>query len=282
MSNRFVKLFSLFLVTVFSMQCAMALPVYTESIDPEYVKSKNSQKKEFVMPVFVDEAAAQLPKDCKKPRYIPRQFVDIAFVNVNVDSVEKKAFTPVVFKDIPVKLGEEDKYFVKPVFSGRISVDNLIPVKVSPDALIKPVSKPVPAVVNGVKTNIPQEYPLVGTRVSFKIVEDVYKNGELFIKKGTDAYAIVGRSVPAMFGGASGEVQVDRFRTFDVDGNIVRLSGVIENEGFSTGYLTNLIGMALVPFTFGTSALLVFLVPGTSGAIKPELVYTLYYDSERN
>ena len=132
------------------------------------------------------------------------------------------------------------------------------------------------------KTNIPQEYPLVGTRVSFKIVEDVYKNGELFIKKGTDAYAIVGRSVPAMFGGASGEVQVDRFRTFDVDGNIVRLSGVIENEGFSTGYLTNLIGMALVPFTFGTSALLVFLVPGTSGAIKPELVYTLYYDSERN
>ena len=281
MSNRFVKLFSLFLVTVFSMQCAMALPVYT-GIDPEYVKSKNSQKKEFVMPVFVDEAAAQLPKDCKKPRYIPRQFVDIAFVNVNVDSIEKKAFTPVVFKDIPVKLGEEDKYFVKPVFSGRISVDNLIPVRVSPDALIKPVSKPVPAVVNGVKTNIPQEYPLVGTRVSFKIVEDVYKNGELFIKKGTDAYAIVGRSVPAMFGGASGEVQVDRFRTFDVDGNIVRLSGVIENEGFSTGYLTNLIGMALVPFTFGTSALLVFLVPGTSGAIKPELVYTLYYDSERN
>lgn len=231
MSNRLVKLFSLFLVTVFSMQCAVALPVYTESIDSEYVQSKNSQKKEFVMPVFVDEAAAQLPKDCKKPRYIPRQFVDIAFVNVSVDSVEKKAFTPVVFKDIPVKLGEEDKYFVKPVFSGNISVDNLIPVKVSPDALIKPVSKPVPAVVNGVKTNIPQEYPLVGTRVSFKIKEDVFKDGKLFIKKGTNAYAIIGRSVPAMFGGASGEVQVDRFRTFDVDGKYCAIKWCYRKRG---------------------------------------------------
>lgn len=77
--------------------------------------------------------------------------------------------------------------------------------------------------------------------------------------------------MPAMFGGASGEVQVDRFRTFDVDGNIVRLSGVIENEGFSTGYLTNLIGMALVPFTFALRHSLFFLFRVPPVQLSPNL-----------
>ena len=280
MQNYILKLISLLLIAAFSLQSAYALPVYTDCIDSDYVKSKNSQKIEFVMPVFEDDTAALLPSDLKKPKYISKKFVDKAFVNAISVNSTKKVFVPTTFKDTPVKFNDEDKYFVKPVFSGRINVDGLVPVKVSPCELIKPVNEYVSFQLNGRTCAALQETPLIGTRVKFKIKEDVYVAGKLFIKADTDAYAVIGRSVPAMLGGSSGEIQVDRFRTFDVDGNIVKLDGVIQKEGFSTGRLVSVVGALLAPFTLGTSTMLVFFVPGTSGTVKPNIVYTLYYNPD--
>ena len=68
------KILTLFFIGAFSVQQAFSLPVYTDEIDSEYVKSKNSEKFQFVMPVFVDEAADSLPKELKKPKYISRNY----------------------------------------------------------------------------------------------------------------------------------------------------------------------------------------------------------------
>ena len=61
------------------MQQVFCFPVYTDEIDPEYVKSKNSEKVQFVMPVFEDETADSLSKELKKPKYISRNYVDWSY-----------------------------------------------------------------------------------------------------------------------------------------------------------------------------------------------------------
>lgn len=277
MRKSILKTTSLALILILLGLNVQAYPIYKDNISLEYVQSKQSAKVEFTMPVFEDDSASVLSKDLKKPQYRPRLFVDKAFVNADVKNSSKKEYVPVVFKDTPLRFTEENKYFIKPVTDGHIDVDSHIKVKISPIAIVKPVTRLSFNVVDGRKYAVYTEDPLIGTRVAFKINEDVYKDGELFIKKDTNVYAMVGRSVPSMMGGTAGEIQVERFRTFDVDGNMVRLSGVIDSEGFSSGYLTSLIGYCLTPLTFGATALLPLLVPGTSGVIKPNKEYIIYY-----
>ncbi len=282
MINLFAKILSIFFIVVFSMQQVFCFPVYTDEIDPEYVKSKNSEKVQFVMPVFEDETADSLSKELKKPKYISRNYVDIAFVNPVMVSGQKKSYVPLKLNDLPIRFSEEDKFFVKPVFNQNIAFDERIPVKVTACEAIMPVNKVVKTNIKGKTYYTNQESPLIGTRVKFKVKEDVYYKNELFIKKDTDVFAIVGRSVPSMLGGSSGEIQIDRFRTFDVDGNVVRLFGFVEKEGFSTAYLVYIAGLALAPFTFGASGLLVYMVPGLSAKISANSDYTLYYLPEQD
>lgn len=190
-----------------------------------------------------------------------------------MSNTKKVTYTQKYYKDLDIQLTEEDKLFVKPVYTGVIDFREGIPVYITSARTLKTKNT---AQKIGNK-HVIKELPLIGTPVKFKVSKDVVKNGKTFIAKGAIVHGIVGNVVVQEGGGSPGEITIERLRTQDVNGNTVFLTGNVYNAGKTTSLITYTIGLALAPLTFGLSGILIDAVSGSSGQIKQGKTYKVYY-----
>ncbi len=74
----------------------------------------------------------------------------------------------------------------------------------------------------------------VGDRVPFLIKEDVYKNGKLFIKKGTTMYGTVDFVKENGWLGDNAEVEFKTFRVRNANGKLTTFNSSLSLTGFNT------------------------------------------------
>ena len=102
----------------------------------------------------------------------------------------------------------------------------------------------------------------VNDKIKFIVAEDVQKNGQLYIKKGTEVTGIVRTIEPGLLAYyPPGIIEISYFSTKDVNGNIVNLYGKIKEEGKETGLF-----QFVMPY-----------IPSLSPSIRKNKIYTIYY-----
>lgn len=278
MYKKAIKILVLSAISLNSGTLAFAYPTLYDDVPESYLSEKKSVKTEYKNKIFEDETAKQLGS-IKRAVYIRKEFTDKAFPASNQVKNNKIQYVPLTFTEKPVPQSEMLINFKRPVYNAIIDFDKGIPVEIKPMRDYKSTYSVANVTMNGKSVTAFFEKPLIGTKVAFFTTQNVYKNGELFIPSGQRVEGFIGYSQPSDSGGTEGKISAERFRTNDVNGNIINLSGRIENSGIATGGMTYLAGYALVPLTFGISSLLVAL-PGTGGAIKVKKTYTIYYKPE--
>lgn len=235
------------MISLIGSQAFAAQPVKEDL--PEYIYKLKAEKSIY-KPVFIID-------DTAPPRTNSR----------------KVTYTQKYYKDLDIQLTEEDRLFVKPVYTGVIDFREGIPVYITSARTLKTKNT---AQKIGNKYVL-KELPLIGTPVKFKVSKDVMKNGNVFIAKGATVNGIVGNVVVREGGGSPGEITIERLHTQDVNGKTVFLTGNVYNAGKTTSLITYTIGLALAPLTFGLSGLLVDTISGSSGQIKQGKTYKVYY-----
>lgn len=100
-------------------------------------------------------------------------------------------------------------------------------------------------------------------KVKFIVAQDVLKNGNVYIKQGTEAIGVF-REARIGIGavGAPDEIQISLFTTKDVNGNKVDLYGSVVKEGKDIGMFQ------MLP--------LLSQIPSIGSPISPKTIYTLY------
>ncbi len=118
-----------------------------------------------------------------------------------------------------------------------------------------------------------------GEKVHFKILQDVYKDGKLFIKKDTDSEAVLENiSKPAM-GGDPEEIEIGSFSTRDIAGNLINLTGSIRKQGANRAtWVKPIVYAGYVSIPFGAPLMVTVLVKGGKARITPKENYKLYYE----
>lgn len=119
----------------------------------------------------------------------------------------------------------------------------------------------------------------VGDKVYFKVSQDVYKNGKLFIKKDTDSEAVLENISKQAMGGDPEEIEIGSFSTRDAGGNLINLTGSVRKQGANRATWVKPIvytGYASIPF--GAPLMVVVLVKGGKARITPKENYKLYYE----
>lgn len=259
----------------------LAVPVYayellSDNVPASHLKSTQSVKQVYVPLKIKDAAVEDLKiKNPKKPQYVRINYEDKAFPANRIYTYKKPVYTPITYKGDPIRETDMLVHFKKPVYTGKIVLDPGIPVKVSPTANI--IVKYDMDRLH--ETSFLAETPLVGSKIEFKAVEDVYDGSKLIIPKGQIIIANITYAQLSTSGGEGGIIGAGRFRTYDNNGNIIYLSGELLETGASIGFLLYMLSIAAVPFTFGTSALIMFS-PGFAGRLNKNQVYTVYYRPE--
>lgn len=117
-----------------------------------------------------------------------------------------------------------------------------------------------------------------GTKVNFRIAEDVMKNNMLFIKKDTPAIGIIETITKSSSGGDPEEMIIGRFFTKDANENIINLSGQIQKKGANRAlWIRPLVWIGCASF-FGTPLVVLLAIKGGRVKIKPEQKFILTYD----
>lgn len=119
----------------------------------------------------------------------------------------------------------------------------------------------------------------IGQKVDFKISKDVYKNGEIFIKKDASVNAFIELISEAASYGDPDEIEIGRFSTIDTKGNSVNLAGIVKKQGANRAiWAKPLYYAGLSAPIFGAPLLLCYFVKGGKTHIKPEQIFQLYYE----
>lgn len=72
----------------------------------------------------------------------------------------------------------------------------------------------------------------VGDKIKFKVLNDIYKNERLYIKKGTEIIGIVDHLKDNGWLGDSAEINLKTFIIKDVNGNIIKTNSDLKINGF--------------------------------------------------
>lgn len=243
-----IKLLTVTTALLFAGQITLASTMIKDDL-PDYLYKLKVEKSNY-KPIFLQDDTA--PKD---------------------NGLKKTVYKEKRYNDLEIILTNEDKLFIKPVYTGVIDFREGTPVYITSSRTLK--TKQIYQKFGDY--TVIKELPLIGTPVKFKVSRDVIKDGKVFIPKGSIVNGIVGNVIVQEGGGSPGEITIERLRTKDVNGNTVFLTGNIYNAGKTTALISYTIGVALAPFTFGFSTIIAQAVGGTSGQIKQGKTYTVYY-----
>lgn len=165
---------------------------------------------------------------------------------------------PVYTDDIPQdylkKVNSLKKHDTSREYATNISEKNIVKVY-TPEHI---VNKPKIQKINGISYIVSSLK--VNDKVNFMVAEDVEKNGQIYIKKGTQVTGLIRTSeigLPQYL--PPGVIEISYFSTKDVKGNNVDLYGKIIEEAPD-------FQLILIPG-----------IPFLNPAIKRNKIYTLYY-----
>ncbi len=171
----------------------------------------------------------------------------------------------------------KDKKFVKAVFNKDIIVENdyikeqeIVRYKPS-YKLIDENAEIVRIFVSAVNLITTKDGLKLGQKVNFKVSKDIYKNEVIFIKKDTSVEAFIELISAAGRCGDPDEIEIGRFSTKDINGNIINLTGTIRKQGADRGIWVRPL------YNTGYGAIFYF-VKGGKTRIKPEQNFELYYE----
>ena len=71
-----------------------------------------------------------------------------------------------------------------------------------------------------------------GDKIRFAVVKDVYKNGKLYIKKGTPVYGIVDYVNENGWAYDNAQIDFKEFRTKNIEGKVIKISSPVSINGF--------------------------------------------------
>lgn len=170
-----------------------------------------------------------------------------------------------IIEDTAVTKNPNLKAAVKPAFKFKLIDENteFIKVKISSVSQIK-ANKQIKE----------------GQVVTFKIIKDVYKNGEIYIKKDTNVNAYLETLTPSSFGGDPAQICIGRFTTTDINGKIVDLNGEVQKQGANRAiWIRPLTDIASNVHLYAAPLLLLYFVKGGNVKITTDQEFVLYSES---
>jgi len=222
---------------------------------------------------------------------------NFAFSQIIEDDFAKQAFKgqnlakPVCKKEIiedEAVLELKDKTLIRPSYQKVLIEDKIIENTAELKASINPAvhyklidenAEVVRIPVCAINLITTKDSLKIGQNIYFKVSNDVYKNGEIFIKNGTTVNAFIELISKATYFGDPDEIELGRFSTKDVKGNTVELVGTVTKQGADRGkWAKPLYYAGLSVPLFGAPLLLCYFVKGGKTSIKPEQNFELYYE----
>lgn len=118
-----------------------------------------------------------------------------------------------------------------------------------------------------------------GQTLKFIVTKDVYRDGKIFIKKGTPVNAILELVSKQTYFGDPAEIEVGRLVTNDINGKIINIEGTIRQEGANRAMWVKPLYYAgiNVPY-FGLLFYSLYFVKGGKAKIKPSKEFEFYYE----
>ena len=290
----FKKTFSLILAAIL---LQFNLTAFGAGIEDEAFQTLNSQnltKPVINKEVIKDEVPASNLKSEQtlKPQMDTFKIDDNAVQDLKNQNLTKPVVNKQVIKeDIPL-LKIKSEQAVKPAIESTVIEDKVIPQNLKAKTLRelnpkKPafnyqsidydtnnISIPI-ASINFL--TIKKTYLDEGQKVSFKVVEDVIKNGELFIKKETPVSGIIETITKSSRGGDPEELIIGRFETQDIYGNKISLAGEVQKKGANRAlWIRPLVWVGCASF-FGSPLVVLLLIKGGRVKILPTQTFKLDY-----
>jgi len=107
-----------------------------------------------------------------------------------------------------------------------------------------------------------------GDNINLIVVNDVYLNSNLYIKKSTDVVGVITSLINNDFTCQEASIYAENFRVKTVDGKVVKLIGIVHKEGRNHSLVTQ-----YLPIGF-------YFIRGGEAQILPKKdVFTLYLDT---
>jgi len=195
-----------------------------------------------------------------------------------------------LIEDGVVQQAFEGKTFYRPGFKAIMHEDKYINDKFVGKKYEKPAvhykiidenSQIVKISVHSAKViDLKKEPVKLNQRLDFRVVEDVYRGGEIFIKKDTPVNAVVELVSKSDRFGDPQELELGRFSIKDVKGAVIELDGCIRKEGANRGkWAKPLYYAGLSASVFGTPLLLCYFVKGGKVKISPAQKFDFYYEA---
>lgn len=196
-----------------------------------------------------------------------------------VPTKQKKKYKKAIITDEEVILTEENKKFKRPVYTGRVKTENGVEVVLKPIQKIKTKSAYLKVKNEKKVDKFKVPMPSIGDRVTFRVVNDVQKDGKVLIPKNTVVYAKIGEVSPRAMGGAPAEMTIENFEMMDKKGNLIPLDGAISSSGYSLSFWIGLAELATTPFLIGFAVPLLRVLPGGQAVVSPRKNYVVYYQN---
>ena len=250
---------------------------------------KISKPKKAEIPVYYDDEIIEQLRDIKfepKKTYNPEEDI------IEDDVIKEKFAGRKIYKQRHVELPPiEDHYLLPPkdrslervTYTPRIIDENSKEIKVRVSAsnsyVVSILSKDEDLKKEGKAPKFYLKTTDIGDKIVLKIIDDVKKDGKVFIKEGTEVEGIIGNVTPPVSGGGGAELVLENLKTHSVDGDELKLNGKIIVKGMNTAFFQNIISYAGIPFTFGASVFIMYS-PGGPATLKANRGYTLFYEEE--
>lgn len=260
-------------------------PIYKAALIEDEIataafKGKHLSKPVYTPEIIEDKIAQKTFKDQKLSKYIFKLHIieDKIVTNSYKDKkLSKPVYKYTVLEDRVALDSFKGQKLKKTVFKYNLLDEDTIDIEVTVSALSEIKTSHAHFEIIESKHTGSGKFD-IGDKVSFRIKNDVIKDGKLLIRKGTLVKAIVGNIVPSSNRGAPAEVTVERFITRDINGNKVELAGEIKKRGINLYLPYFILAVAGTPFTFGASQALLYM-HGGQAKIKYGEEFTLYYEN---
>lgn len=170
-----------------------------------------------------------------------------------------------IIEDTDVISNPELQTASKPAFKIKLINENdkIIKVAISPTSIIKP-----------------NKSSKEGEKVTFKVLNDVYSNEKIYIKKETPVEAFIETLTPPSRGGDPAQLNIGRFTTTDINGNKIDLHGEIQKQGANRAiWVRPLTDIASNVHIYAAPLLLLYFIKGGKAEINTNQEFVLYSES---
>ena len=199
-----------------------------------------------------------------KPVYQNKIIEDESEISLKNSELKKNVFKKTMIEDDLIKNNPHMKNCKKLVFKQRLIDENAQIIKIS---------------IHSTVFISPKNEIKIGQNLTFAVAKDIYKNKKLFIKKDTPVKTYVELISKAGYYGDPDELELGRFSTKDINGNIIELDGTIRKQGADRSKWAKplyYIG-ASAPYPCG-GLMMFYFVKGGKVKIKTNEFFDLYYE----